>query len=65
MKVFNEREIKRILKDNGYSVKRSNGTSHEIWENKVTGDKLSLNSKHINRMVWQRLVKEHNIKCQF
>lgn len=65
MKVYNEREIRRILKENGYTVKRSSGTSHEVWENASTGDSLSLNAKHPNRMVWQRLVKEHGIVCKF
>lgn len=60
MKVYNDREIKKILRRNGYKIVRSNGTSHEIWENEA-GDSLSLNANNINRMVWQRLVKEHNI----
>ena len=30
MKVYNDREIKRILKENGYHVERTKG-DHEIW----------------------------------
>lgn len=62
MKVYTDREIKRILRRNKYKVVRSCG-SHEIWEN-ANGDKLSLNANNINRMVWQRLVKEHNIDLE-
>jgi predicted RNA binding protein YcfA (HicA-like mRNA interferase family) len=64
MKVYNDREIRKILKKNGYVVIRTTG-DHNIWEHTVTGDRLSLNYNKVNRMVWQRLVKEHNIDCKF
>lgn len=65
MKVYNDREIVRILRKNGFVQLRSNGTSHVVWMHEVTKRKLSLNAKNVNRMVWQRLVKEYNIQCEF
>ena len=31
MKVYSDKEIKRILKENGFTVVRSKG-SHNVWE---------------------------------
>lgn len=64
MKVYNDKEIKRILKDNGYFIVRTKG-DHEIWEHKDSKRHITVPYKNINRMVWQRLVKEYNISCKF
>ena len=64
MKVYSDKEIKRILKENGFTVVRSKG-SHNVWEHNVTKRHLVLPANGINRIVWQRLVKEFNIDCTF
>ena len=64
MKVYNSREIKRILKDNGYQIERVKG-DHEIWMSEKSGRHITVPTKNINRMVWQRLVKENNLICKF
>ena len=64
MKVYNDREIKRILKDNGYHVARKKG-DHEIWVSNSSNRHITVPAKNINRMVWQRLVKENNLICKF
>jgi predicted RNA binding protein YcfA (HicA-like mRNA interferase family) len=64
MKVYNDREIKRILKDNGYYLKRIKG-DHEIWASYSSTRHITIPHKNINRMVWQRLVKENNLLCKF
>ena len=64
MKVYNDREIKRILKDNGYHLKRIKG-DHEIWASYSSTRHITIPHKNINRMVWQRLVKENNLLCKF
>ena len=64
MKVYNDREIKRILKDNGYHVDRKKG-DHEIWVSDKSERHITIPANDINRMVWQRLVKENNLICEF
>ncbi len=64
MKVYNDREIKRILKKNGYHVERTKG-DHEIWVSDSSTRHITVPYKNINRMVWQRLVKENNLLCKF
>lgn len=64
MKVYNSKEIKHILQCNGYTIVRSRG-SHNIWEHNITKRHIALPATNINRMVWQRLVKQFNIDCRF
>lgn len=64
MKVYTDREIKNILKENDFRIVRTSG-GHDIYEHGVTKRKLSINHKNVNRMVFQRLVKEFNLKCSF
>ena len=64
MKVYTTKEIKRILKDNGYSFMRYAKGDHEIWINH-SGNKICIKSNNMNRMVWQRLVKENSLNCKF
>lgn len=47
-----------IMEANGYEPARSSG-SHTIFVN-TNGDSISI-PKSINRMLWQREVKKHNI----
>ena len=57
-KVTDNRQFRRILRDNGYKVIRHSG-GHTIYSNgKRT---LSINAEKPNRMVMGRLIKEYNL----
>ena len=64
MKVFNHREIVRVMHDNGYRHTSTSG-SHEKWEKSGCRPIVLTTSKEVNRMLWQRIVKENNLICQF
>ena len=67
MKVYTTREVIAILKVNNYVVIRTSG-SHQIWYNAEKKNKISLPTGHrqdINRMLWQRIVRENQIVCRF
>lgn len=65
MKVYNCREVVKILKENGYVVISQNG-SHQKWEHTITKVRFVLpTSKEVNRMMWQRMVKQYHIICKF
>lgn len=53
------RKFTQLLKQNGYTLKRSNGTSHRIYTNGK--NTISINN-HPNRMLVKRLIKENNLK---
>ena len=59
-KTYNIREVKQILKYNGYKLDRQSG-SHEIYEND-NGDSITIKCSHCNKMIFQRIVKEHNLQ---
>ena len=65
MKVYNAKEIVKILTANGFVIVRTK--KHSIWRNPTNGNQfpLPLNGKEVNRMMWQRIVRENNIKCDF
>ena len=52
------RIVMPVMKANGYEPARSCG-SHTVFENK-NGDTISI-PKSINRMLWRREVRKHNI----
>ena len=53
------RKFEKKLKNNKYHLVRMNG-SHFIFHNEKRNDTISIN-KDPNRMVCQRLAKEHNL----
>lgn len=59
-KTYNIREVKQIIRDNGYRFDRQTG-SHEIYKNDE-GDSITIKSTKCNKMIFQRLVKEHNLQ---
>ena len=63
MKVYSIKEIRKVLKSNGYLFLRYASGDHEIWSNGKS--KICIKSVKMNRMIWQRLVKENNLKCDF
>ena len=62
MKVFNDREIIKVLKANSFVLVRTKG-DHSIYCHS-DGRTITIN-KHTNRMVWQRLVKTNKLICKF
>lgn len=57
MKVYSYREIVKIVKSHGFELIRNKG-SHHIYKNSE-GRLLTLKHNDVNRMIWQRLCKEH------
>lgn len=54
------RDIKRILKRNGYVGEKAKG-SHVKFRKGVDSLVITNTSDGVNRMLWMRLVKEHKI----
>lgn len=50
MKTLNDREIKRVLTANGFTLVRMKG-SHEIWEHNTTKRHLCIPYKLENKMI--------------
>ena len=58
IKTYNKREVHKILKKNGWNIERYNG-SHAIY--KKGSETLTIGLSKCNKMILQRLVKQHNI----
>ena len=56
---YNLRDIKKILKMNGWTVHHQKG-SHIIYKNEK-GEHLTIAICNNNKMIMQRLIKEHNL----
>ena len=59
-KTKNMREIEPLLKSNGFTYARCNG-SHFIYVNRMTGKHITIN-KDLNKEVKSRLIKEFNLQ---
>lgn len=59
MKVYNFKEVKEILKANGFVLVRKKD-SHYMYRHPKHKRLLTINNKP-NRMIWQRLIKEFDI----
>ena len=59
MRTYNRREFQKILKKNGWTVHHQTG-SHVIYKNEK-GEHLVISMCKCNRMITQRLIKEHNL----
>lgn len=57
-KVYSYREVKEILKNNGYSVNRVKG-DHIIWTNGKSSIAININP---NPLVIRRLFRTYNLK---
>lgn len=51
-----ERKLRSYLRTNGYLYVCSKG-GHDKYRSQITGNNIEVNN-HINKMVWQRLIKE-------
>lgn len=54
---YNKREFEKMLINNGFLLQRIKG-SHFIYKN---GTDLISVPKNLNKMIGQRLIKEHNL----
>ena len=57
MKVYNSREARQVIRKNGYEYTHSRG-DHDYF---VKDNKKIVLNRNLNRMVWERLVKEHQL----
>ena len=57
MKVYNSREAKKVVTRNGYTYEYSKG-SHAYYKK---DNQLIVIANNLNRMIWERLVKEHQL----
>lgn len=55
------RIVARILRRNGFRPIPKSGSSNEKWV-RGGGEHLVIRMLGVNRMIWRRLVKEHNLK---
>lgn len=60
MKVYNRREIEKILLKNGWKVDRYTG-GHVIYKKEGIDRTISISYRKCNRMMFQRLVKEFDL----
>ena len=58
--MYDKREVQRILKENGWTFQRMNG-SHATYTNNKN-EHLTLAPNKCNRMIMRRLIKEYNLK---
>lgn len=58
-KTYNNRDIQRILRKNGFAFDRQTG-SHVIYTNEA-GQHMTVRFRDCNKMVWQRMIKEYNL----
>lgn len=63
MKVYNYREIVKILRKNKFYLASQNGSHQKFRHN--DGRTLVIKEGEVNRMVWQRLVKENRLVVNF
>lgn len=59
MKTYSTREARKILRANGYKYVGCKGDHFRY----VKDGNLIVITKDLNKMVWRRLCKEHNIAC--
>lgn len=57
MKVYNSREAKKVVRKNGYTYEYSRG-DHDYY---MKGKQRIVIARNLNRMIWERLVKEYGL----
>jgi len=60
MKVYSMREAEKVILKNGFIYQRQKG-SHVIYKH-PDGRLISIKFASLNRMIWQRLVKENSLQ---
>lgn len=56
---YSKREVKRILKNNGFELHHCKG-SHMIYRNEKN-QHITVTARGCNRMIMQRLIKEYRL----
>ena len=57
MKVYNSREARQVVRRNGYVYEYSRG-DHDYF---FRGNRRIIVAKKLNRMIWERVVKEYEL----
>jgi len=57
MKGYNSREARKVVRRNGYEFSHARG-DHDYFV--IDGDMILI-ARNLNRMIWERLVKEHEL----
>ena len=57
MKVYNSREARKVVRRNGYEFSHTRG-DHDYF---IKDGRMILIARNLNRMIWERLVKEHEL----
>ena len=57
MKVYNSREAKQVVRKNGYEYQYTRG-DHDYY---FKGKRRIIIARSLNRMIWERLVKEYEL----
>lgn len=60
-KEYSTRDAVKMLRDNGFVLLRNNG-GHEIYERGSSRIVIPIHNRSINRMLFNRIVKENNLK---
>lgn len=56
---YNKRDIQKILRNNGWNFHHQKG-GHVVYKN-ANGEHLTIAICKLNKMVFQRLIKEYNL----
>jgi predicted RNA binding protein YcfA (HicA-like mRNA interferase family) len=59
------RDVIRLLRENGYELKRQGRGDHEIWWNRKTGRRLIVDRKLRSRFTANGILKEAGIAKAF
>ena len=57
MKVYNSREARQVVRRNGYEYSYSRG-DHDYY---MKNNRRIVIARNLNRMIWERLVKEYEL----
>lgn len=57
MKVYSSREARQVVRRNGYTYEYTRGDHHYFFKN----NKRIVIAENLNRMIWERLVKEYEL----
>ena len=60
MKVYNSREARKIARKNGWELVRVSA-DHYIYKHPNNPKILTITCNNLNRMVWERCVREYNL----
>lgn len=61
IKEYSCREIKKIMKQNGFEIAREPKGSHVIFQKGSHTISIPFNSKSVNKMLFLRLIKENDL----